>query len=67
MFPEHALELETLIALADAAMYEVKRSGRNGYLVSGQASRAHDSMHGEVGQHRATRNGFLALGSKNCL
>lgn len=58
MFPEHALELETLIALSDLAMYEVKRSGRNRYLFSGQASQVHDSMHGEVGQHRATRNGF---------
>jgi diguanylate cyclase len=31
MFPEHAKEVENLIALADAAMYEVKRGGRNSY------------------------------------
>ena len=36
MFPEHAMEMDTLIALADAAMYAIKRSGRNGYLFSGQ-------------------------------
>jgi len=35
MFPEHALEVETLIALADAAMYQVKRGGRNGFHFSG--------------------------------
>ena len=35
IFPEHATDVETLIALADAAMYEVKRGGRNSYRVTG--------------------------------
>ena len=35
MFPQDSQEVETLIALADAAMYDVKRGGRNGFHFSG--------------------------------
>jgi diguanylate cyclase (GGDEF)-like protein len=31
MYPDHASDVESLIALADAAMYEAKRGGRNGF------------------------------------
>lgn len=44
MFPEHALESETLIALADSAMYAGKRGGRNGYRFSGQPFQAPGPM-----------------------
>ena len=32
-FPHHAADAESLRAAADAAMYAVKRAGRNGYAV----------------------------------
>jgi diguanylate cyclase (GGDEF)-like protein len=40
LFPEHAIDVEALITLADAAMYEVKRSGRNGFRFAAPRSGA---------------------------
>jgi diguanylate cyclase (GGDEF)-like protein len=35
VFPEHASDIETLIAKADAAMFEAKRAGANTYCFVG--------------------------------
>jgi len=37
LYPEHGFETEDLIKYADAAMYEVKESGRNGFKIYNQA------------------------------
>ncbi len=36
MFPDHANTPEDLLAKADAAMYKVKQSGRNGWLIASE-------------------------------
>ncbi|MDT8406200.1 MAG: EAL domain-containing protein [Methylococcales bacterium] len=40
VFPDHALNAEELVQNADAAMYEVKQQGRNGYLMFCEQHRA---------------------------
>ncbi len=36
LFPDHGSDREILTVTADMAMYETKRSGKNGYTISGQ-------------------------------
>ena len=38
VYPDHSADAETLIDLADKAMYHIKHSGRNGYFVHGADS-----------------------------
>ena len=37
VYPDHGDEAETLVEMADAAMYRAKRQGHGGYMVHGQA------------------------------
>lgn len=38
VYPDHGDEAETLVEMADAAMYRAKRQGHGGYMVHGQAA-----------------------------
>lgn len=39
LFPDHSDDIDTLMTLADAAMYEAKQAGRNRYCLKGTAPR----------------------------
>ncbi|MNW07228.1 hypothetical protein D3C71_2037910 [compost metagenome] len=38
MFPDHASSMDTLLHIADLAMYEAKRSGNNQYRLGRQSA-----------------------------
>ena len=44
VYPDHGDEAETLVEMADAAMYRAKRKGRGGYMVHGQAAAGNEPV-----------------------
>ena len=44
VYPQHGSDVETLLKSADAAMYAVKRAGKNRYQLAAQAA-GHDRAH----------------------
>jgi len=48
VYPDHGDEAETLVEMADAAMYRAKRQGHGGYMVHGQAPAGYEPVAGRA-------------------
>jgi len=65
VYPDHALEMDTLIAAADAAMYICKAKGEGGFAVSSNASHAGSAQAGWVALADADRVGVQIIDAQH--
>jgi diguanylate cyclase (GGDEF)-like protein len=63
MYPEHAVDVDTLLIYADTALYHAKKSGRGAvqFYVPGMSDSAHERVELESGLRRALQNSEFEL------
>ena len=65
VYPDHALEMDSLIAAADAAMYICKAKGEGGFALSGNPTQTDDAHAGWIALGDADRVGVQIIDAQH--